>query len=101
MATTTFPRLAGARSRITDSLPDFGARIGVGGLFLVLAWQLGGDFVRTGRPTDLLLLVGESLVVILTCFRRRAHVVDTENRDHVVHGGTASGAALCRRRRYF
>jgi protein-S-isoprenylcysteine O-methyltransferase Ste14 len=76
MATATFPLIAGARSRITDGLPDFCARIGVGGLFLMLAWQLGGDFVRTGRPTDLLLLVGESLVVILTCFRRRAHVVN-------------------------
>jgi protein-S-isoprenylcysteine O-methyltransferase Ste14 len=76
MATATFPLFAGARSRITEGLPDFSARIGVGGLFLVLAWQLGNDFVRTGRPTDLLLLVGESLVVILTCFRRRANVVN-------------------------
>jgi protein-S-isoprenylcysteine O-methyltransferase Ste14 len=76
MATATFPLVAGARSRLTDGLADFSARIGVGGLFLMLAWQLGGDFVRTGRPTDLLLLVGESLVVILTCFRRRARVVN-------------------------
>lgn len=76
MATAIFPLIAGTRSRVADGLPDFCARIGVAGLFLMLAWHLGGDFVRTGRPTDLLLLVGESLVVILTCFRRRARVVD-------------------------
>lgn len=48
----------------------------MGGLCLLLAWQLVGDFLRTGRLTDLLLLVGESLVVILTCLRRVATVVN-------------------------
>ena len=44
----------------------------IGALFLVLAWRLLGDFMQTGRATDLLLLVGEALVVVLTCLRRPA-----------------------------
>jgi len=52
------------------------SRILVGSLFCVLAWRLLGDFLETNRATDLLLLVGESLVVVLTCLRRPASVVD-------------------------
>jgi protein-S-isoprenylcysteine O-methyltransferase Ste14 len=52
------------------------SRAMVGALFLLLAWRLLGDFMTTGRPTDLLLLVGEALVVVLTCLRRPASVVD-------------------------
>jgi protein-S-isoprenylcysteine O-methyltransferase Ste14 len=48
----------------------------VGGLFFALAWRLLGDFLETSRATDLLLLVGEALVVVLTCLRRPASVVD-------------------------
>jgi protein-S-isoprenylcysteine O-methyltransferase Ste14 len=64
------------RSRVIDGLPDASARVVVAGLFLALAWRLGGDFLKTGRPTDLLVLVGEALVVVLTCMRRHASVVD-------------------------
>ena len=52
------------------------SRILVGALFLALAWRLLGDFLETNRATDLLLLVGEALVVVLTCLRRPASVVD-------------------------
>src|SRR5215203_77834 len=52
------------------------SRTMVGALFLLLAWRLLGDFMMTGRATDLLLLVGEALVVVLTCLRRPASVVD-------------------------
>jgi protein-S-isoprenylcysteine O-methyltransferase Ste14 len=52
------------------------SRILVGALFLALAWRLLGDFLVTSRATDLLLLVGEALVVVLTCLRRPASVVD-------------------------
>lgn len=55
---------------------EVASRVLVGGLFLALAWRLGEDFLQTGRPTDLLLIVGESLVVILTCLRRPAKTVD-------------------------
>jgi protein-S-isoprenylcysteine O-methyltransferase Ste14 len=48
----------------------------VGTLFLLLAWRLLGDFMVTGRPTDLLMLVGEALVVVLTCLRRPASIID-------------------------
>ena len=52
------------------------SRILVGALFFLLAWRLLGDFLQTSRATDLLLLVGEALVVVLTCMRRPATVVD-------------------------
>ena len=52
------------------------SRFLVGALFFALAWRLLGDYMETGRATDLLLLVGESLVVVLTCLRRPASVVD-------------------------
>jgi protein-S-isoprenylcysteine O-methyltransferase Ste14 len=48
----------------------------VAGLFFALAWRLLGDFLETGRATDLLLLVGEAIVVVLICLRRPASVVD-------------------------
>jgi protein-S-isoprenylcysteine O-methyltransferase Ste14 len=63
-------------ARAFDGRADLCARVLVGGLFLALAWRLGGDFLKTGRPTDLLLLVGESLVVVLTCLRRQAIAID-------------------------
>jgi protein-S-isoprenylcysteine O-methyltransferase Ste14 len=63
-------------AKILESRAEAYARVIVGGLFLALAWRLGGDFLKTGRPTDLLLLVGESLVVVLTCLRRHAMTVD-------------------------
>jgi protein-S-isoprenylcysteine O-methyltransferase Ste14 len=52
------------------------SRILVGALFLILTWRLLGDFLVTGRASDLLLLVGEALVVVLTCLRRPASIVD-------------------------
>ncbi|HKY21901.1 MAG TPA: DUF1295 domain-containing protein [Vicinamibacterales bacterium] len=52
------------------------SKVLVGGLFLALAWRLGSDYMETKRATDLLLLVGEGLVVVLTCLRRRAQIVD-------------------------
>jgi protein-S-isoprenylcysteine O-methyltransferase Ste14 len=67
----------GARhARLFRFLQEASARLLVGGLFLAMAWRLGEDFLKTGRQTDLLMLVGESLVVVLTCLRRQAHTVD-------------------------
>ncbi len=48
----------------------------ISALFVLLAWRMLGDFMRTGRATDLLLLVGEAIVVVLTCLRRPASIVD-------------------------
>jgi protein-S-isoprenylcysteine O-methyltransferase Ste14 len=60
------------RAMLTDLL----ARGVIGGLFTVLSINLFADYMRTGHVTGLLLLVGESLVVILTVLRRRAVAVD-------------------------
>ena len=52
------------------------SKILIGALFTLLAWRLLGDFLKTSRPTDLLLLVGEAIVVVLICLRRPASIVD-------------------------
>jgi protein-S-isoprenylcysteine O-methyltransferase Ste14 len=84
MTTATIDIAQPPRVRTFDAAPEFLARAAVGGLFLTLAWHLGSDFMKTGRPTDLLLLVGEALVVILTCLRRRATIVDCRTVARVV-----------------
>ena len=66
---TVFPKLSPRACENTS-------RVLVGALFFALAWRLLGDFLETNRATDLLLLVGEALVVVLTCLRRPASVVD-------------------------
>jgi protein-S-isoprenylcysteine O-methyltransferase Ste14 len=55
---------------------DLLARAVIGGLFTLLSINLFADFLRTGRITGLLLVAGESLVVVLTIVRRRARQVD-------------------------
>jgi protein-S-isoprenylcysteine O-methyltransferase Ste14 len=62
--------------RRTDLMRDLSARLFVGALFALMSWNLLGDFRRTGHVTGLLLLASESLVVVLTIFRRRAYVTD-------------------------
>jgi protein-S-isoprenylcysteine O-methyltransferase Ste14 len=52
------------------------ARGTVSVLFTLLSINMLHDFMRTGRMTGLLLLVSESLVIVLTVVRRRAHLVD-------------------------
>jgi protein-S-isoprenylcysteine O-methyltransferase Ste14 len=60
------------RSTVTDLL----SRAMIVVLFTMLSINLLGDFLRTGHVTGLLLLAGESLVVILTVVRRKAMHVD-------------------------
>ena len=55
---------------------DAFARVIVCSLFFGLASRFLNDFQATGRITDLLLVIGEVLVVVLTCLRRPATVVD-------------------------
>lgn len=64
------------RRRAMTDPSESASKVLVAGLFLALAWRFGSDFVETYRPTDLLLLVGAALVVILTCLRRSARMVD-------------------------
>ncbi len=55
---------------------DLLARLCVAVLFVLLAITLWKDFLKTGHVTGLLLVASESLVAILTIFRRRAQLVD-------------------------
>ena len=60
------------RAVVTDLL----SRAMIVVLFTMLSINLLGDFLRTGHVTGLLLLAGESLVVVLTVVRRKAMYVD-------------------------
>ena len=55
---------------------DASSRVIVCSLFFALAWRFFNDFLATNRITDLLLVIGEVLVVVLTCVRRPATVID-------------------------
>ena len=75
---------------------DLVARVTVGALFTLLSLNLLGDFMRTGHVTGLLLLVGESLVVVLTIFRRRAVAVDRSALAAILTTLSLAGPALLR-----
>jgi protein-S-isoprenylcysteine O-methyltransferase Ste14 len=64
------------RSLPREIVTDLLARAAIGTLFTLLSVNILNDYLRTGRVTGLLLLASESLVVILTIARRRAHIVD-------------------------
>jgi protein-S-isoprenylcysteine O-methyltransferase Ste14 len=59
-----------------EGLSDLLARATIVSLFTLLSVNLLADYMRTGRVTGLMLLAGESLVVVLTIVRRRAQLVD-------------------------
>jgi protein-S-isoprenylcysteine O-methyltransferase Ste14 len=80
------------REKLTDLL----ARLAVGALFTMLSINLFADFMRTGRVTGLLLLVGESLVVVLTIARRRTKIVDRSVAAAVMTTISLAGPALLR-----
>jgi protein-S-isoprenylcysteine O-methyltransferase Ste14 len=65
-----------ARRLTRERLSDLFARATIVSLFTLLSVNLLADFMRTGRVTGLMLLAGESLVVVLTIVRRRARLVD-------------------------
>jgi protein-S-isoprenylcysteine O-methyltransferase Ste14 len=64
------------REPFADVARELIARFFVAALFAMLSVNLLGDFMRTGHLTGLLLLASESLVVVLTIVRRRAHLID-------------------------
>ena len=64
------------RRPMRRDLSDTMARAIIAGLFLGLAYRIGQDVLVTGRPTGLVLLVSELLVVVLTLARRPAIDVD-------------------------
>lgn len=65
-------------------LADLTARAAIVVLFSLMAMRFGADFAATGRPTGLLLLVSEALVVILTLVRRPALTVDRSARARML-----------------
>jgi protein-S-isoprenylcysteine O-methyltransferase Ste14 len=75
-------------------IADRAARVVVAALFVVLAWRIGADFVRTMRVTGLLLLVSEALVAFLTVFRRRAVLVDRSWAPRLVAAVSFAGPPL-------
>jgi protein-S-isoprenylcysteine O-methyltransferase Ste14 len=83
-------------ARHGPSISDLLARAAVGGLFTMLSFNLFADFIRTGHLTGLLLLAGESLVVVLTIVRRRALAVDRSIVAAVLTTMSLAGPALLR-----
>jgi protein-S-isoprenylcysteine O-methyltransferase Ste14 len=75
---------------------DFCARALIAALFTLLSVNLFADFVRTQRVTGLLLLVGESLVVLLTVVRRPARLVDRSVAAAVMTTVSLAGPQLMR-----
>jgi protein-S-isoprenylcysteine O-methyltransferase Ste14 len=72
------------------------ARASIGLLFTLLSVNLFSEYLRTGHVTGLLLLVGESLVVILTIARRPAMTVDRSAVAAVMTTVSLAGPALLR-----
>lgn len=69
-------RDTGRSNHRIDVARDLVARAFVGALFALLSVNIFSDFMRTGHLTGMLLLASESLVIVLTVFRRRAHITD-------------------------
>jgi protein-S-isoprenylcysteine O-methyltransferase Ste14 len=80
----------------SQAVRDRIARGSIGALFTLLSINLLADFLRTGHVTGLLLLVGESLVVVLTILRRPATTVDRSAIAAVVTTVALAGPALLR-----
>jgi protein-S-isoprenylcysteine O-methyltransferase Ste14 len=60
----------------TRQLTDLAARASIIVLFSLMAVRFAQDFFQTGHLTGLFLLMSETLVVVLTVFRRAASTVD-------------------------
>jgi protein-S-isoprenylcysteine O-methyltransferase Ste14 len=76
--------------------PDIIARALIVGLFLGLAYRIGQDALISGRPTGLLLLASELLVVVFTLVRRTADVVDRRWQVRLIAGLSIAGPFLLR-----
>ena len=94
--TDTETRAPASHPRLRIDLPDLVARALIVGLFLGLAFRVGQDALVSGRPTGLLLLASELLVVILTLARRKAGTVDRRWRTRLIAGISILGPFLLR-----
>ena len=75
---------------------DLAARAIIVTLFTFMAVRIGADFFATGRLTGLLLLASESLVVVLTVFRRAPSIVDRSLRARALTTLSMLGPLLVR-----
>ncbi len=75
---------------------DLVARATIVALFSMLSINLFAEYLRTGHVTGLLLLVGESLVVVLTIVRRRAITVDRSAAAAIMTSVSLVGPVLMR-----
>jgi protein-S-isoprenylcysteine O-methyltransferase Ste14 len=75
---------------------DLVARATIVALFSMLSINLFAEYLRTGHVTGLLLLVGESLVVVLTIVRRRAVTVDRSAAAAIMTSVSLVGPVLMR-----
>lgn len=79
-----------------ERLGDLVSRLVVGVLFGVMSVNLLSDFAHTHRITGLLLLASESLVVVLTVFRRPTRIVDRSMAATIVTALSLVGPSLVR-----
>lgn len=63
-------------ARLQADPTEFVSKFAVASLFVALAVRIFANFLVTGRPTGLLLLASELLVVVYTILRRPASTVD-------------------------
>jgi protein-S-isoprenylcysteine O-methyltransferase Ste14 len=82
------------RRLFSPAVSDIIARASIGALFTLLSFNIFADYIRTGHVTGLLLLVGESLVVVLTILRRRANIVDRSAAAAIMTTVSLAGPAL-------
>ena len=85
-----------SRGPVTRNLSDAVARAVIVGLFLGLAYRIGQDALASGRPTGLLLLASELLVVVLTLVRRAAVDIDRSWHVRVIAAVSMTGPFLLR-----
>ena len=85
-----------APGSVRETLTDLLSRAAIVVLFTLLSVNIFNDFVRTGHVTGLLLLAGESLVVILTVVRRKARLIDRSMAAAVMTTLSVAGPVLMR-----
>jgi protein-S-isoprenylcysteine O-methyltransferase Ste14 len=83
-ATLQAPYAVTASRFDAERLSDILSRAVIIVLFSFMAVRFGGDFLQTGRLTNLLLLISEMLVVALTVLRRAAASVDRSMRARLL-----------------
>jgi protein-S-isoprenylcysteine O-methyltransferase Ste14 len=90
------PAARPAARRAQRDYADTCARVMIVSLFTLMAVRIGADFVETGRLTGLLLLAGETLVVVFTVIRRSPSIVDRSIRARVLTTISMMGPPLIR-----